>query len=352
MKYIEICVALILVFALLSIVVSMLAERWNSVRKVRSEMLKKSIMQMLNDPLNLNYGFQLINHPLIASMKDPEGRRSFQYLEPSLFADALMDVIAGQADKGLPVGAAPPAEPDLFPEPLEAFKKGVEAMNDSPMKELFASMAAKAEGKHPLLKAAIENWYRCNTARMTGWYKRKQQKPLFFIALAVALVLNVDAIHLFRTIAIDDGLRKDMVETAEQVVVLHQDSAQMVPVVTNNTITITATTTTNDSAPKDSVTLLKLRGIPIGWSRTTAPLSWIIKPDKKIDYDLERPLDQYHQKRNEGSFWNIISWLLGILITALMTCFGAPFWFDILSKFVNIRRSGTRPEDQPKSPTT
>jgi hypothetical protein len=216
MKYVEICIALILTFALLSIVVSVVAERWNSMRKVRSEMLKKSIMQMLNDPLNLNYGYQLINHPLISSMKNPDGQRSFQYLEASLFADALIDVIAQQADKGLPVGTQQEGHSDLFPEPLAAFQQGVEAMNDSPMKEMFASMAAKAEKGYPALKEAIENWYRCSTARMTGWYKRKQQKPLFFIALLVAMALNADSIHLFRTIAIDDDLRNNMVETAER----------------------------------------------------------------------------------------------------------------------------------------
>jgi len=349
MKYIEICIALILTFALLSIVVSIFAEKWNSMRKVRSEMLKRSIMQMLNDPLNLNYGYQLINHPLIASMKNPDGQRSFQYLEASLFADALIDVIAQQAVKGWGVGEFPIEKQELFPEPLAAFQQGVEAMNDSPMKEMFASMAAKAEKGYPALKEMLENWYRCNTARMTGWYKRKQQKPLFFIALLVAMALNADSIHLFRTIATDDELRKNMVETAEQVVLLREDSASMMTGVTQNTITLTSITPGKDSLTDNDTTLLKIRGIPIGWSRSTAPLSWFKNSDIQIDYDLDRPLDQYNKKRNEGGFWMFLSWFFGILMTAVMTCFGAPFWFDILSKFVNIRRSGARPADQPQS---
>jgi hypothetical protein len=119
--------------------------------------------------------------------------------------------------------------------------------------------------------------------------------------------------------------------------------------VTQNTITITAITQGKDSLSENDTTLLKIRGIPIGWSRSTAPLSWFKKPDFQIVYDLDRPLDQYNKKRNEGGIGMYLSWFFGILMTAVMTCFGAPFWFDILSKFVNIRRSGGRPVDQPQS---
>lgn len=43
----------------------------------------------------------------------------------------------------------------------------------------------------------------------------------------------------------------------------------------------------------------------------------------------------------EHSDWSIILFsLLGWLITALATLFGAPFWFDTLQKFVRLRGAG------------
>jgi hypothetical protein len=42
--------------------------------------------------------------------------------------------------------------------------------------------------------------------------------------------------------------------------------------------------------------------------------------------------------------------ILGWLITAFAVSLGAPFWFDLLNKFVNIRASGKAPEEEPKSP--
>jgi hypothetical protein len=41
---------------------------------------------------------------------------------------------------------------------------------------------------------------------------------------------------------------------------------------------------------------------------------------------------------------------LGWLITAFAVSLGAPFWFDLLNKFVNVRASGKAPEEEPKSP--
>jgi hypothetical protein len=45
------------------------------------------------------------------------------------------------------------------------------------------------------------------------------------------------------------------------------------------------------------------------------------------------------------------SWLakiLGILFTTIAVSLGAPFWFDVLNKFVNLRSAGDRPENKTK----
>jgi hypothetical protein len=38
--------------------------------------------------------------------------------------------------------------------------------------------------------------------------------------------------------------------------------------------------------------------------------------------------------------------LLGLLITALAVSLGAPFWFDLLNKVMNIRGTGQKPEEK------
>ena len=41
--------------------------------------------------------------------------------------------------------------------------------------------------------------------------------------------------------------------------------------------------------------------------------------------------------------------LFGLLISVLAVSLGAPFWFDTLSKFVNLRSAGTPPGETRKS---
>jgi hypothetical protein len=40
----------------------------------------------------------------------------------------------------------------------------------------------------------------------------------------------------------------------------------------------------------------------------------------------------------------------GLLMTMFALSLGAPFWFDMLNKVVNIRAAGRAPEEKPKPP--
>jgi hypothetical protein len=46
---------------------------------------------------------------------------------------------------------------------------------------------------------------------------------------------------------------------------------------------------------------------------------------------------------------NILLKLFGLLITAGATAQGAPFWFDVLKKFVNLRGTGPKPAQKEAS---
>jgi hypothetical protein len=46
--------------------------------------------------------------------------------------------------------------------------------------------------------------------------------------------------------------------------------------------------------------------------------------------------------------WEILSKIVGWAITAVAIFLGAPFWFDLLSKVVNLRGSGTKPASAKK----
>ena len=61
--------------------------------------------------------------------------------------------------------------------------------------------------------------------------------------------------------------------------------------------------------------------IPIGWqcAATSSPCSWL----------------------SDGA-----GMIAGMLITTMALTLGAPFWFDVLTKYVNLRQTGTPPQDR------
>lgn len=82
---------------------------------------------------------------------------------------------------------------------------------------------------------------------------------------------------------------------------------------------------------------IKSLGLPLGWA----------DPKEDPTAGLERRWPGNHWKR-AGGWWDQLYWhLLGWLITALAISLGAPFWFDLLNKFIVIR-STVKPHE--KSP--
>jgi hypothetical protein len=59
--------------------------------------------------------------------------------------------------------------------------------------------------------------------------------------------------------------------------------------------------------------------LPLGWKNVT-----------KVDFQGEKLL------------WVILGWVLGIIAISM----GAPFWFDLLVKLVNVRKAGIKPESE------
>ena len=92
----DIIISLVLIYALLSILVSILTEWFNKRQKTRGAFLKKSIFQLLNDPLNVNFGELFYNHYLIDGLRNKTKKRNPQYISSKLFAEVIIDVIANR----------------------------------------------------------------------------------------------------------------------------------------------------------------------------------------------------------------------------------------------------------------
>lgn len=368
--------ALILVFALLSLVVSSLMEIWNHYRKSRGKLLREAIHLLLRDPLNKQYGELVNDHFLIRNLSRNPGKNPPPYISSNLFAEALIDVIAQQArhttvrlqlpkagdhERELPVhleDKMPPPDPKV----MERFQAGLDNMQPSPLRDAFFSMLDKSGKDSGALKSRIEAWYNDYMESVSGWYKSRQMRKSMFFGFAVAILLNVDSIYLFRVFSMDATLRGALVATAEKMADAYQVLADSTRMETDKlqemVLQVQGDAIKTDSLfsrlhLQDSVAQRALLrsdsllgvvyglNIPIGWIEDRAPLSW-----RWDSAQTKRPaantntLLGYMEARNARfSIW----YILGVCISGFALGLGAPFWFDLLVKLVNLRMAGKKP---------
>jgi hypothetical protein len=88
-----------------------------------------------------------------------------------------------------------------------------------------------------------------------------------------------------------------------------------------------------------------LRSLPIGWNcvgnPTTAAASAILN---------QVTLGYWECVKTKLPTVTLIQ-VLGWMLTAIALTLGAPFWFDLLQKFVNIRRAGGKPKREDEKVT-
>lgn len=401
-------ISLVFIYAVLSILVSILTEAWNHRSKIRGIFLKDSIYKMLKDPLNKDYGYLFYNHITISGLKSAPDKLP-HYISSRMFAEVLIDIIAQQAIHNRKVQVILDETgnkqyqldtTEVSSDIIKRFQLGLNTMNTSPFTDLLQSFLDKSknessenEGDYSKLKAHIEQWFNDYMDRVSGWYKTKQQRKFLVVGFVVAISLNVDSLHLLKVLSLDDNLKDRLVASAEQTVDnLKKDSTmrsdlgfllQSTAIVkSKDDVNYTAfdsidaakiqrmihkldssSRIKNGIAKKEirqldsAINMVAELNIPIGWSRTVAPASWWSgnnKQAKEVSFSIAQNsknpgLIDYMAHRNSWSWGNFFKYLLGIAISGVSLSFGAPFWFDILTKFVNVRRSGKIPEGDKSS---
>ena len=318
---IEVLIGLILVYTILSVVVSAIHEGLAGLFGWRSTYLEKGITSLLGTALSGKF----FKHGLIQAMSNESGNRFNRkpsYVSASTFTETVLD---GLQDLQPPSDANPQASPPGVPTkdvvlndwrsrlqaqatsaqvPVEVPEED-EIPEDGPAPiftavRLFANAAKDLED----FKKRIDAWYEEAMDRVRGWYTRFTRAILFAIGILLVLFLNADSINIATTLWRDAPIRTAVVEQAGAVAQGEQpDTDQAV----------------------DQLRGLEELDLPLGWvtgeGDETDPRGL---PSTPLDYLIK---------------------LLGLLITAFALAFGSTFWFDLLKRFVGIRSAG--PEPQP-----
>jgi len=399
----ETLLSITLVFAILSVLASSMLEIINSYFNHRGKMLYETLSRLFDDKINVNLGQMLYAHPMIMGLR--KDKNTFpQYISDAMFSQVIIELISNSArefgyDEGKqqivlnPGGTenlAVSQAKDLF----SMFEQGVNLMEHTSLKMMLLTMAEKsaamAEGGNSTPIANLENqlkqWYNDQSDRMTGWFKDSIKKKLRIIGFLIAITLNIDAIHVFQTIYLNPTLRSELVALSEQVA-QNYGKLQGVDSLTETQRQIRALQMTNFNRDGTDTTQLMLAkkvlaamqhfddsvlkvkdsaraaniqaayerideleslGLPIGWKQDSPPLSWFNRSIAEDSSKTDR-ISRYFMGHRRLSLGNILFYILGICITAIMVSMGAPFWFELLLKAVNLRSAGKKPVDTTKS---
>ena len=297
----DVAIGIAFVYLLLSLICTAINEWIASLLNLRGTNLEKGIRSLFSDGKFLggeDIAKVLYSHGLIKSMYRDETLPS--YIPSRTFCLALLDVLA-------------PADANGAKSVSEILAGVRDKLPDGPAKEALFTILSQANNNLENARKAIEDWYNSGMDRVSGWYKRKTQIILIFLAAVIAVGTNTDSVLVGQTLWNSPALRDATAKAGEQFVQSYKDD--------KNQPTVDAAQAARNVRAYDNQ--IKDLGLPIGWS---------LKPDDPRTFPS-----------NDG--WLAVSRVLGWLITAIAVSFGAPFWFDTLNKFMVVR-STVKPKEK------
>jgi len=233
----------------------------------------------------------------------------------------------------------------------------------APVKQSLASLARRAQTKLDQSKdqldqfnSEVSRWFDRSMSRASGVYKRNAKGVAIMIGFLIAFVSNADTFHVVARLSGDDDLRQ---------------------IITNRASSITQNATPQElysreqlrQLKQDTDAVLQEVSLPLRWTpenlsqqfncpapplsaSSTPPSNPTLSPWQTFyktclnednapgKFDLFRIASIATRPQNLIDSGRM---LLGWLVSGLAIAMGAPFWFDILSKIMNVRNTGTKP---------
>ena len=295
----DVAIGLVFVYLMVSFVCSAAAEVVELIWKERPRSLHDGIVELVGS----DFVQKIYEHPLVAALYQNDyvtrARSLPSYIPSRNFALAVLGMIgaptAGQATN------------------LDDIKQSIDALAGNPKTaKIYNALNAiylGAEGKAENVIKGVEDWYNSTMDRVSGWYKRYAQWWLLFFGIIIAVAMNVDTVNIVRYLAVNKTTRDAIVASASAAVQRGMPQPGQ-----------PATVKEAESQLVESIGNVNALGLPIGWGKNPVWDSSQVVPAVKA---------------------HGIGWLL----TAVAVSFGAPFWFDVLNKFMVVR-STVKPKEK------
>jgi hypothetical protein len=346
-EILEVAIGVIFVFLLVSIICTAVREAIETKLKTRAAHLEHAIRELLHDRGAEGLAGHVYRHPLINALFSGEyqptefkkgppgaltrGRDLPSYIPSRNFSMALMDIVVRGPAANAATSGSGTAQVNT-----QNVRASIQNIVNPAVQRVLLTALDEAEGDFDRARKNVEAWFDSSMDRISGHYKRASQRIIFWIGLAVAVLMNVNAIRVAEYLYTHDAARAVVVAQAETAA---GDTAYL--------------QRTYEQARTD----LKALPIPLGWKGVDFGLPGTQRTVERVVNGRKQKVPVMRTFSENGrrytvpvrrSFWEyVVSPVLGWLIVAFAATLGAPFWFDVLNK-VMVIRSTVKPNE--KSP--
>jgi hypothetical protein len=296
----DVAIGLSFIYLLLALICTSVNEMLAGVTNKRGKYLELGITRLLNDDVELKDA--IYKHPLVRGITKDAASKLPAYISPKRFAAALLDHITG-ADGSR-------AKP-------EDVRQAIDNLNNSELRKSLRALIPEEVIDVDKAHEAIEGWFNEGMDRVSGWYKRNAQMYAFILAAIVTLALNADSLNMARVLWVNPTLRAQLVDEAKSRSERDRPE-EMLPLVEYRN---------PDDPTKGEATVFGRAGLS---DREVHLLTQVMGWD-----------DNVPPKNPFGWIARILGWLMTMSAVSL----GAPFWFDTLNRFMNIRNAGRSPNE-------
>jgi hypothetical protein len=323
---VDLAVVLMFSYLLLSIIASTIHELFLTIIKARSRMLSKALSNMFFDETwRAETSKLLLNSPSIRALQKDAGIFP-AYIPASSFANAVLGIIRNGSTEPITV------------ESIRSKLNDDQSLIKGEARIALLNILDAANNDYEKFISGVESFYNSSMDRVSGWFKSRYQIHMLIISAFVSVLLNVDSIHLAQTLWADKVKLEQMANTAtlqfkniektENEIVLNGSEKNATIRIginlTNDTTILSLDSALNllkkqHEEAASAIQKFKSSGLPMGWEN--------------------------RQAFNSAFRWEprLVVRIAGWLITTLAVFMGAPAWFDILNKLINLRGNGKKP---------
>jgi hypothetical protein len=341
---VEVAIGLAFVYLLLSLLCSVVNEWIAGILGSRAYNLEKGIRCLFTNG-NLNSTTSLADavydHGLIQSLYQTGfwdkvffRRGGPAYIPPDIFATTLVNLLL-------------PAPDSITTNSLDSLRGAISKLPDSKGRQALAALANQGQTDLEQVRTTLENWYNGAMDRVAGYYKRRTTLVLFALGLICAVATNTDSFLIAQMLWNNPAVRQATVTAADRYV---QDyNVKNPPAEQSNADT--SKTGADAQAESQEAGNAPDQGGPTRKATSPQQVKEAIENLNSQLESLKLPVgwppasDKSDVRSFPGDTRFALFRIFGWLFTAAALSLGAPFWFDLLNKFMVVR-STVKPKEK------